>query len=161
MKKITTLIILLACFMPAIAQNGFTVHLMPTGYTTIQLRFKNAIAIDNTNNKWIGFQTIGLGKYDGVNWTMFDMSNSQLPVNDVRSIAFDASNNAWIGTNGGGLAKFDGTTWIIFNTGNSGIASNIIYSVTVNGSNIWIGTNGDGVSKFDGVKFYNYTISFP
>ena len=141
-----------------LAQNGFTVHLMPTGYTTIQLRFKNAIAIDNTNNKWIGFQSIGLGKYDGVNWTMFDISNSQLPVNDVRSIAFDASSNAWIGTNGGGLAKFDGSTWTIFNTGNSTIASNIIYSVTVNGSDIWIGTNA-GVSKYNGTTFTNYTVA--
>lgn len=154
--KLLPLLILVSSF--SLAQNGFTVHLMPTGYTTLQLRWKNALAIDNNGNKWVGFQNIGLGKYNGTSWTMYDISNSQLPSNDVRSIDFDASNNAWIGTNGGGLAKFDGTSWTIFNTGNSGIASDIIYSVSVNGSNIWIGTNA-GVSKYNGTSFTNYTTA--
>jgi len=156
--KIRLLLLLFFCHELTLAQNGFSITSMPTGYTTVQLRSKNAIAIDNANNKWVGFLSIGLGKLNGSGWTMYDISNSQLPSNDVRGIAFDAIGNAWIGTNGGGLAKFDGTNWTIFNTGNSGIASDVVYSVSVNGSDIWLGTNA-GVSKYNGSTFTNYTVS--
>lgn len=38
-----------------------------------------SITIDKKNNKWIGTLN-GLVKYDGVNWTIFNTSNSPLPL---------------------------------------------------------------------------------
>jgi len=76
------------------------------------------IAIDASGNKWIGdggdwngstYVRGGLAclRQDGVNWTIYNTSNSGLPANYVRSIAIDASGNKWIATYGGGLAEFN------------------------------------------------------
>jgi ligand-binding sensor domain-containing protein len=67
-----------------------------------------AIAIDGEGNKWIGTYGGGLAKFDGVNWTVYNTSNSGLPSVFVRAIAIDGQGNKWIGTDLGGLAKFDG-----------------------------------------------------
>jgi hypothetical protein len=140
----------------ACAQNGLTTYAMPTGYTPSQLQWKSALVIDNAGNKWVGFQNIGLGKFDGTTWTMYDVSNSLLPSNKVQALAVDASNNIWIGTDNG-LAKFDGTNWTVFTAGNSGIAGNNIRSLaTLNGT--WIGTT-NGFSKYNGSVFTNYSVS--
>jgi ligand-binding sensor domain-containing protein len=58
-----------------------------------------AIAIDGQGNKWIGTRG-GLVKFDGVNWTVYNTSNSGLPDNYVRAIAIDGQGNKWIGTLG-------------------------------------------------------------
>jgi ligand-binding sensor domain-containing protein len=47
-----------------------------------QITFDNrvkAIAIDGQGNKWIGTRGGGLAKFDGVNWTVYNTSNSGLP----------------------------------------------------------------------------------
>jgi ligand-binding sensor domain-containing protein len=50
-----------------------------------------AIAIDREvmEQKWIGTAGGGLAKFDGVNWTVYNTSNSGLPNNYVRAIAID------------------------------------------------------------------------
>jgi ligand-binding sensor domain-containing protein len=40
----------------------------------------------------------GLAKFDGVNWTVYNTSNSGLPDNYVNAIAIDGQGNKWIGT---------------------------------------------------------------
>ncbi len=40
----------------------------------------------------------GLAKFDGVNWTVYNTSNSGLPDNHVYAIAIDGQGNKWIGT---------------------------------------------------------------
>lgn len=71
------------------------------------------IAIDESNNKWIGTWG-GVAKFDGTSWEVYDTSNSEIPENYSGCIAVDNSNNIWMGTsniaNGFGLIKFDGTT---------------------------------------------------
>ncbi len=156
MKKIFLLLSVCAALQSS-AQNGFTSHGSPTGYTSLQLRDKNALIIDNNNNKWIAYQKIGLGKFDGSNWTMFNPINSSLPSDTVKALAVDASNNLWIGTYKG-LAKFDGAAWTIFNTSNSSIPDNNIISVATEGSNIWIGTNL-GAAKYNGSSWTMYNTS--
>jgi ligand-binding sensor domain-containing protein len=65
-----------------------------------------------------------LAKFDGVNWTVYNTSNSGLPDNYVRAIAIDGQGNKWIGTLGEGLAKFDDVNWTVYNTSNSGLPDN-------------------------------------
>jgi ligand-binding sensor domain-containing protein len=59
-----------------------------------------SIAIDAQGNKWIGTLTKGLAKFDGVNWTVYNTSNSGLPYDYVHAIAIDKKGNKWIGTYG-------------------------------------------------------------
>ncbi|MBI4931620.1 MAG: T9SS type A sorting domain-containing protein [Bacteroidetes bacterium] len=139
------------------SQNGFTSYGTPTGYKTQQLQNKNAIVIDSNGNKWVAFQRIGLAKYDGSVWTMYNVSNSGLPSDTVNALAVDGANNIWVGTLRG-LAKFDGTNWTIYDTSNSSIPNNNILSVAVNGNNIWIGTR-TGAAIYNGSAWTTYNKS--
>ncbi len=55
------------------------------------------IAIDAQDNKWIGTNWGGLAKFDGINWTVYDNSNSGLLYNSITAIAIDEQDNKWIG----------------------------------------------------------------
>lgn len=156
MKKTFTLFII-AFAINVSAQNGFSSLGAPSGYTTSQLNNKNALVIDNTGNKWVAFQKIGIGKFDGTNWAMFNAVNSLLPSDTVNALAVDASNNIWIGTSKG-VAKFDGINWIIFNTSNSSIPANNILSVAVSGTDIWVGTRS-GAAIYNGSTWTIYNKS--
>jgi ligand-binding sensor domain-containing protein len=120
----------------------------------------SAIAIDGQGNKWIGTGGGGLAKFDGVNWTVYNRSNSELADNWVNAIAIDDSGNKWIGTDGGGLAKFDGVNWRVYNRSNSGLPSNRVLAIAIDGQgNKWIGTWGGGLAKFDGINWTVYNTS--
>jgi ligand-binding sensor domain-containing protein len=67
----------------------------------------SSIVVDNNGNKWIG-TSIGLVKFDGDTWTIYNMSNSGLPNDNVYSIAIDKNGNIWF-CGPAGLSKFDGT----------------------------------------------------
>ena len=156
MKRIFTLLLLLPLF--SFSQNGLTSYPMPPGYPFAQVQFKNVLAIDNAGNKWVGFRDIGLGKFDGANWTIYKTANSAIPSDNVTALAVDAANNIWVGTLKNGLAMFDGTNWAVYDKSNSAIPSDSIYSLAINGSDVWIGTKY-GAAKFNGTTFTNYNTS--
>ena len=117
-----------------------------------------AIAIDREGNKWIGTYN-GLAKFDGVNWTVYNTSNSGLPGDYITAIAIDSLGNKWIGT-GGGLVKFDGLRWTVYNTSNSGLPLNYVLAIAIDRQgNKWIGTDGGGLVKFDGGNWIVYNES--
>ncbi|MBL0108646.1 MAG: hypothetical protein IPP52_15540 [Ignavibacteria bacterium] len=60
-------------------------------------------------------------KFDGINWTIFDTSNSPLRTQYVRVIHIDESDIKWIGTLNRGLVKLEDTTWTIYDEQNSRI----------------------------------------
>jgi sugar lactone lactonase YvrE len=131
--------------------------------------YVNAIAIDNEDNKWIGTVPYwdgqqwvggGLAKFDGVDWTVYNTSNSGLPSDFVWAIAIDNAGNKWIGTYYGGLAKFDGVNWTVYNALNSGLPDYYVIAIAIdNAGNKWIGTLYGGLAKFDGVDWTVYNIS--
>lgn len=111
----------------------------------------------------------GLAKFDGTNWTTYNLGNLGNEANNlgyeanyVWTIAIDGEGNKWIGTYGSGLIKFDGTNWTVYNTSNSSIPDNYVTSIAIDTSgDIWIGTYGGGGAKFDGTNWtiYNTTNS--
>jgi ligand-binding sensor domain-containing protein len=56
-----------------------------------------SIAIDSSENKWIGTQ-YGLVAFDGSNWTVYSPSNSGLNNSWAKYIVIDTKGNKWIGT---------------------------------------------------------------
>ena len=54
---------------------------------------------------WVG-TSIGLLRFDGRAWRLYDPTNSGLPDAVVTAIAVDGYGNKWIGTLGGGVAVF-------------------------------------------------------
>jgi ligand-binding sensor domain-containing protein len=87
----------------------------------------HCIAIDAMGNKWIGTE-LGLAKFDGSNWRVFNTSNSQIPGDYICSIAIDKADNLWIEISRideynhywGCMAKFDGQYWTVYNSSNTG-----------------------------------------
>jgi hypothetical protein len=108
-----------------------------------------ALAIDGSDNIWIGTYGGGLAKFDGANvWTAYNTTNSGLPHNTILSLAIDGSNNIWVGT-WGGLAKFDGSNWTVYNTSNSGLPDEWVFALAIDGNdNTWIGTWLGGLAVY-------------
>lgn len=130
---------------------------MPPGYSNVQTRIRNGITIDQNSNYWIAFDRIGLGKYDGTTWTMYDSTNLSLPTNKVTGVVFDESQNRIVASTGKGLSIYDGSTWQHFDNNNSllpaggatcaGVINNIIYAGTNSGVFIYDGTTWSSYSQ--------------
>jgi len=127
---------------------------------TVWMGVSNDIEIDSIDSK----SMVGLVKFDGVNWTLYDSKNSPLlKDNRVNSIAIDTKGDKWIATakhlgafdesNGAGILKFDNTTWTAYNKTNSSLPDNKIYWVGLdNSDNIWFtGINFWGVFNENGL----------
>ncbi|WP_372948621.1 T9SS type A sorting domain-containing protein [Mariniphaga sp.] len=118
----------------------------------------SSIAIDAQDNKWFGAsfnptldQGGGLVKFDNLNWTVYNTSNSGLPNNTVTGIAIDSLGNKWIGT-WSGLAKFD-SKWTSYLSSKPIVAINID-----NYGNKWIATQSE-IAKFDDTNWTTYKYS--
>jgi ligand-binding sensor domain-containing protein len=148
--------------------DGVNLTVYNTSNSGLPSNLVRAIAIDKQGNKWIGTGPYwngsawvggGLAKFDGVNWTVYNTSNSGLPDDDVYAIAIDGVGNKWIGT-GWGLAKFDGVNWTVYKTSNSGLPDDYVWAIAIDDSgNIWIGPYYGGLVKFDGIKWTVYNTS--
>ena len=118
-----------------------------------------AIAVDIDGAIWISVPDpravgieygYGLVKFDGTNWTKFNIYNSPLTSNTIFDISTDKENNLWLTTCEGGLVKFDRKdNWKIYNLLNSGIASDIQSVVKIDSyGNKWIAHPWSGLSIF-------------
>lgn len=127
------------------------------------------MAVDQQNNLWIATQDTGLIKFDGTNWTYFNML--EIAPRSIRNSAWDVEvdeeNNIWVGTYWAGLAKYDGKEWTIYDDTNSPMPSgqmeiNVIH-IDSNG-NLWYGSDHDGGGRFDRINnwiilpWQNYVI---
>lgn len=127
--------------------------------TTSYINNIYAIAIDAGGNKWIGTAGGGLGRFDGSNWSIYNVANSQLPSNIIKAIAFDSNNNMWIGTTGG-LAVWDmDTTWVIYQQFSSALMSDNIECIVPSlNDTMWIGTVNGGLTRIVDTSLITYTI---
>ncbi len=139
------------------AQNGLTLYPLPSGFSLPQTALRNDLKIDNSDNIWVAFEKIGLARFDGTSWTVYNDTNSAFPGFNANAIAVDNSGNVWCAANKG-LVKFDGTTFTVFDSLNSPLQVSIITAVSLNGNDLWIGTN-KGAVKFDGVTWSNFNKS--
>jgi len=93
----------------------------------------------------------GLTKFDGTNWTTYDIYNSPLTSNTIFDIVVDKDDNLWLCTCAGGLVKYDRkNNWTIYDQMNSGIAFNSQTTLAIDSfGNKWIaGENNSGLSVF-------------
>ncbi len=98
------------------------------------------VAKDKAGNLWFGGKpdaqlgwTGGLAKYDGKNWTRWDVNNSLLPDNYVTSIAVDTTGTIWVGTRNGGVLKITGEHSLVLSKDKDApFDNNFIYKIAVN-----------------------------
>ena len=121
-------------------------------YTTadgLVSNFVECIAVDLNGNAWFG-TSIGVQKFDGSNWTLYNSSDFNLSTDNIKVITAASNGDVYIGTDFGS-SRFDGNNWIAFNT-NSQIKS---IDEDPNGG-IWLGTN-QGVQHYDGTSSIYYS----
>ena len=130
-----------------------------------------SIAIDQFGQKWFscidarsGFSGPTIVKFDNVNWTLFDTSNSGLQTYPIE-ISIDAMDHKWITSNGNPIVVYDNLNWITydsilvgspvtFHSGRVAIDDN---------DNKWITING-GLCKYDNSSwtfFDTSNVPFP
>lgn len=127
-----------------------------TANSSIPVQIVTEIAIDSSNNVWIGGDYIygGLYRFDGINWTHYNKSNSGLPSDQVYSILADGI-MIWVSTKGG-ISRFDGTEWTTFTTQNSTLSDHTALEMCMDREgNLWI-ARYSSIEKFDGSSFTLY-----
>jgi len=148
-------IIFFSCLINASAQ--YDTIAGPPGYTITQLRSANEMIFDGSENLWMSFFKIGLGKYDGTGWTMFDSLNSGLLRNKINTVAANAS-GIWAGTDTG-LFLFHEPVWTHFSTANSGLQSDTVLKLYSTGGNDLYIYGLIGFSHYNGNVFQHYNTS--
>jgi ligand-binding sensor domain-containing protein len=105
---------------------------------------------------WFSTGMFGLIKFDGVDWTIFNTSNSLIPTNDLSKLLCAPDGTLWIGTENAGLVKFDGSNWINYTPLNSPLLGNNVQDLLLDkNNNIWIGCY-EGLSKLNGTTWEAY-----
>lgn len=123
--------------------------------------FINSMFIEPNGTKWFQSYQYGITKFDGVNWTTYDLSNSNIPDQNVSNIRVDQSGNVWmISMNEKGLIKFDGMNWTHFNSTNSNLPYGNFRKFEFDETgDIWIITSNLGLIKFNETNTTIYTTS--
>lgn len=105
----------------------------------------------NGRDKWFGLQFDGVAHYDGVEWSLYNESNSDLHNDKVVKIAIQNSHSVWAGTKQNGVANFNRGEWEKYTKSNSGLPGNQISDIAVDTQgNVWFGIYNEGLAKFDG-----------
>ncbi|MCL5990502.1 MAG: hypothetical protein M1419_00155 [Bacteroidetes bacterium] len=155
--------------------DGLNWTIYDSSNSEIPSNYVNDVIIDKDNNIWVATRPCftyrannirgGLAKFDGVNWIIYNISNSGIPSNYVTTITIDKNNNKWIGTwsyfqqfdnywTGGGVTKFDGFDWTFYNLS---FYDDGVSSIVIDKNNIfWVCTEGLGLFKYDGINWSNY-----
>lgn len=115
-----------------------------------------SVTSDEDNNIWIATIRNGLYLFDeSGEFTNFNVTNSNLPSNMIRTVHFSKSTNSlWLGTVNGGLCEYDNDSFTIWNMNNSNIPDNTIYAINEDGNGVfWLGTQNGGIAKFENNQF--------
>jgi ligand-binding sensor domain-containing protein len=85
--------------------------------SSLEFNIINSIEIDNSNKVWLGYSLYGyhsgLVKYDGTNWTLWNISKRDSFNWAFSAVKVDKYNNVWLHQNRR-LYKFDGFDWNLY-----------------------------------------------
>jgi hypothetical protein len=144
MKNLLLLLFLIVPIL-ASAQNWVVIDSTITGSSIIGLR---KVKVDRYGNVW-SLNSSNLFKFDGINWTSYNSSNSPIVPNSLMNFIIDKNDNKWIAS-WSGLYKYDNANWTFYNTSNSCLPTNHIYACDIDSlNNAWLATDS-GIVKFDG-----------
>lgn len=131
------------------------------------LAYSNEDVIDSQGRIWMALYNLGVGVFDGVNFTYYDTTNSPIQSPFIYDIVQDNSGIFWI-LSGPGLTRFDGNSWMVYDTSNSPLPSNSIFGIGVDNNNLlWVhgvtAQNETFIYTFDGNKWnpFDTTICQP
>ncbi len=116
----------------------------------------NAIVQTEDGYLWLGTQG-GLARFDGLDFTVFDRSNTpQLQSQDVRALLEASDGTLWVGTRGGDLLTF-GSNSLRPVSGEGWPAVQAVQTLAEDDHGaIWIGTRGSGLVRFKTGRFETF-----
>ena len=109
------------------------------------------VAIDKDGTKWFA-TSVGIRRFDGRTWTVYDTSNSPISHNSINTLFVDRGGNVWAACWYHGVVRFnpradDGRAWTTFSK-SDGLVDNYVHALAEDREgNIWFGTS-DGVSMY-------------
>jgi len=106
---------------------------------------------------WMGTE-LGLVRFDGVQFTVFDESNTrEFNSNVVVALLEDHAGRLWIGTQGGGLLSFKDGKFTSYTAAQGLSSSSILCLYEDRAGNLWVGTDDGGLDRFAGGRFQAYS----
>jgi signal transduction histidine kinase len=103
-----------------------------------------AIAVDSSNNIWVGRQHNGLSCIDTAGRVINYAIDDGLVGNSVWDLQVDSVGLLWIGTREG-VGCYDGARWMSFDV-HTGLPNSEIWPILVKNRRVYIGTEGAGVA---------------
>jgi hypothetical protein len=112
--------------------------------------------IDNLGNIWLASYE-GVWKFDGLDWTNWNESNSAIASNHVWAIEVDNTGKVYIGAHEtlnwpyyGGISVFNGETWTTYLEGSSPVLHKQVEDIELdNFGNLWILTQTMGLTLYN------------
>ena len=95
--------------------------------------------------------------FDGVDWRMYDTSNSALQSDYIKCVAVQ-SDTVWAGTDYG-LTIFTSDSSFTYTKENSMLLDNDISCITVSGNTTFIGSGYNGFNTIQGATWRQFTHS--
>ncbi|MBL7890255.1 MAG: T9SS type A sorting domain-containing protein [Bacteroidia bacterium] len=133
-----------------LSNNIWEVHAVPFSVAS-NIVSDYRMVVDSTNNLWVarGNSGGGLLMFDGVSWTNFIKTNSDIESDSIYGVDVDQQNKIWCSFLGKGIIKFDGTTWTTYDVLDGYPVSTGSIEISVDGfGNKWFIT-GNGVVEFN------------
>jgi ligand-binding sensor domain-containing protein len=112
------------------------------------------LMVDASGRVWAATLGGGLSVWDGAAWQAYRTSNSDIPLNEVRTLFEIEPGVIWVGLShptdfGGQVAAFDERTWQAFIPRNSGYSGSEPLVIAADASGrVWIGTRTRGADIY-------------
>jgi len=111
-----------------------------------------AIHFDSGGNAWVGTQR-GAAFFDGVDWTIYNETNSGLVHDHVTAIFADSDGEVWFGTYGRGVSRYDPVSedWTTYSNVTGELSGRHVLDIDENadGHILFAMYQGGGVSVFE------------
>jgi ligand-binding sensor domain-containing protein len=120
-------------------KNNYKNYLIDSSYYFTPDYYVTNLTSDNFGNLWFRASS-ELVKYDGKDWTLYDVFNSRIKSTSISDLACDSDKNLWIGTYTNGVFKFDGNEWIVYDSTNF-LKANRINSINIFNDSVFVSTS--------------------
>lgn len=123
----------------------------------------SCMTFDKFGNMWLGISDKGVLKNNGIGWTAYDESNSELPESDIECLFIDSKNRVWVSTSSS-LCLFSEGKWKTYKQFRDRKRISLEFPNYIenifedNSGSIWLLTSQSGIRKFAKNRFtrYNY-----
>ncbi|MES2515668.1 MAG: T9SS type A sorting domain-containing protein [Bacteroidota bacterium] len=110
------------------------------------------VKVDTNNVKWVGTSN-GLFKFLNNTWTEYNMSNSNIPTNDISRFEIAYDNTIWFTNNGSGFYKCQNNVFTLYDQTNLPSLSTQNFSgLTVDSNDVFLWSDNEGIVKFNAVS---------